>query len=96
VDFSLTLILELSLLGLVTGFLAGWLSIGGGMLMVPFLTIILTARHYPQQHVIKMAVATSLATICFTALASVRAHHPRGAFRSLSRARSVMRLPAGT
>ncbi len=78
-DFSFTLILELALLGLCTGFLAGLLGIGGGMLMVPFLTIILTARDYPQQHVIKMAVATSLATICFTSLSSVRAHHRRGA-----------------
>ncbi len=80
-DFSLTLIAELALLGLCTGFLAGLLGLGGGMMMVPFLTIILTARNYPQEHVIKMAVATSLATICFTSLASVRAHHKRGAVR---------------
>ena len=59
VDFSLTLVLELALLGLGTGFLAGLLGLGGGMLMVPILTIILTARNYPAQHVIKMAVATS-------------------------------------
>ncbi len=81
VDFSVTLILELALLGLCTGFLAGLLGLGGGMMMVPFLTIILSARAYPQQHVIKMAVATSLATICFTSLASLRAHHRRGAVR---------------
>lgn len=81
VDFSLTLLVELALLGLCTGFLAGLLGLGGGMMMVPFLTFILSARHYPEQHVIKMAVATSLATICFTALASVRAHHRRGAVR---------------
>jgi uncharacterized membrane protein YfcA len=81
VDFSLTLLLELALLGLCTGFLAGLLGLGGGMMMVPFLTFILSTRHYPQQHVIKMAVATSLATICFTSLASVRAHHRRGAVR---------------
>ena len=57
----------------------GQLGLGGGMMMVPFLTFILTARDYPAQHVIKMAIATSLATICFTSLASVRAHHRRGA-----------------
>ncbi len=81
VDFSLNLLLELALLGLGTGFLAGLLGIGGGILMVPFLTLILNARDYPPQHVIKMAVATSLATICFTSLSSVRAHHQRGAVR---------------
>ena len=73
------LLLELVALGLCTGFLAGLLGIGGGMLMVPFLTIILTAKGFPQEHVVKMAVATSLATICFTSIASVRAHHQRGA-----------------
>jgi len=73
------LIAELALIGVCTGFLAGLLGIGGGMLMVPFLTIILTARGYPADYTVKAAVATSLATICFTSLSSVRAHHQRGA-----------------
>jgi uncharacterized protein len=73
------LILELALLGTVTGFLAGLLGIGGGMLMVPFVTIILTSKGYPPDYTVKMAVATSLATICFTSLSSVRAHQRRGA-----------------
>jgi len=73
------LILELLLVGTCTGFLAGLLGIGGGMLMVPFVTFILTSKGYPADYVVKMAVATSLATICFTSLSSVRAHHKRGA-----------------
>jgi uncharacterized membrane protein YfcA len=73
------LILELALLGTCTGFLAGLLGIGGGMLLVPFLTFILSAKGFPQDYTVKMAVATSLATICFTSLSSVRAHHQRGA-----------------
>ncbi len=73
------LILELALLGVCTGFLAGLLGIGGGMLMVPFLTFILSSKGFPQDYTVKMAVATSLATICFTSLSSVRAHHQRGA-----------------
>ena len=76
---SPTLLLELALLGLCTGFLAGLLGLGGGMLMVPVLTILLAAKGYPETIVVKMAVATSLATICFTSLSSVRAHHQRGA-----------------
>lgn len=73
------LILEMALLGACTGFLAGLLGIGGGMLMVPFITLILTSQGYPPEYTVKMAVATSLATICFTSLSSVRAHQQRGA-----------------
>lgn len=73
------LILGLALIGTVTGFLAGLLGIGGGMIMVPFVTMILTARGYPADYTVKAAVATSLATICFTSLSSVRAHNRRGA-----------------
>ena len=36
------LIIELAMLGLGTGFLAGLLGIGGGMMMVPFITLILS------------------------------------------------------
>jgi len=76
---ELQLIVELLLLGSATGFLAGLLGIGGGMLMVPFITFILTSKGFPRDYTVKMAVATSLATICFTSLSSVRAHHRRGA-----------------
>ena len=74
-------IIELLVLGAFAGFLAGLLGIGGGMLMVPFMTLLLSSKAMPSQHIIKMAVATSLATICFTSVASVRAHHQRGAVR---------------
>lgn len=73
------LIAELALMGITAGFLAGLLGIGGGMIMVPFMTLILEAKNFPPEVVVKMAVATSLATICFTSLSSVRAHHQRGA-----------------
>ena len=75
------LILELALLGLGTGFLAGLLGIGGGMLMVPFITIILSGRGVAPDLTVKMAIATSMATIIFTSISSVRAHHKRGAVR---------------
>ena len=38
------LVAQLALIGTCTGFLAGLLGIGGGMIMVPFLTIILAPR----------------------------------------------------
>ena len=75
------LILELAALGLVSGFLAGLLGIGGGMLMVPFITAILGKQGLPAELSVKMAIATSMATIMFTSISSVRAHHQRGAVR---------------
>lgn len=75
------LIVELALLGLGSGFLAGLLGIGGGMLMVPFITLIMSSRGAPADLSVKMAIATSMATIMFTSASSVRAHHRRGAVR---------------
>ena len=75
------LLFGLMALGLGTGFLAGLLGIGGGMLMVPFLTLVISGRGVPSDLAVKVAIATSMATIMFTSLASVRAHHRRGAVR---------------
>jgi uncharacterized membrane protein YfcA len=76
-----TLIAELGALGLLTGFLAGLLGIGGGMVMVPFLTLILGDRGVAPDLAVKMAIATSMATIIFTSISSVRAHHKKQAVR---------------
>lgn len=75
------LIAALLLLGACTGFVAGLLGIGGGMLMVPFMTMLLARTGVPAADVVKVAIATSLATVAFTSLSSVRAHHARGAVR---------------
>lgn len=75
------LVFELAVLGLGTGFLAGLLGIGGGMLMVPFITFILSAQGVESDLAVKMAIATSMATIIFTSVSSVRAHHKHGAVR---------------
>ena len=69
----------LLLMGLGGGFAAGLLGIGGGMVLVPFITMIFSARQFPLELVVHMAIATSLGTILFTSLSSVRAHHAHGA-----------------
>ncbi|MBH1963808.1 MAG: sulfite exporter TauE/SafE family protein [Comamonadaceae bacterium] len=79
--FEPLLIFQLALLGIATGFLAGLLGIGGGMIMVPFIAAILGARGVAPGLAVKMAIATSMATIIFTSISSVRAHHKRGAVR---------------
>jgi uncharacterized membrane protein YfcA len=66
-------------MGVFGGFAAGLLGIGGGMILVPFITMVFTARHIAPSLVVHMAIATSLATILFTSMSSVRAHHLHGA-----------------
>ena len=73
------LIAMLLVMGTAGGYAAGLLGIGGGMVLVPFITMIFTARGFPPELVVHMAIATSLATIMFTSLSSVRAHHKHGA-----------------
>lgn len=80
-ELSFTLVAELLALGVVAGFLAGLLGVGGGMMMVPVMTLLLTQRGVPSGPAVKMAIATSMATIVFTSLASVRAHHNLGNVR---------------
>ncbi|MCC2597489.1 sulfite exporter TauE/SafE family protein [Pusillimonas sp. MFBS29] len=74
-------IVELILLGIGSGFLAGLLGIGGGMVLVPFLTYLISAQGVDGELAVKMAIATSMAVIIFTSVSSVRAHHKRGAVR---------------
>lgn len=68
-------------LGMFTGFFAGMLGIGGGLVMVPVLVWMFTAQEFSNSHVLHLALGTSMATILFTAIASVRAHHQHGAVR---------------
>jgi len=67
-------------LGLFTGFFAGMLGIGGGLVMVPALTMMFAVQAgFPATEVLHLALGTSMAAILFTSLASLRAHHQHGA-----------------
>jgi len=66
-------------IGVVAGFLAGLLGVGGGMVMVPMLVFVFTAKGFPVEHMMHLSLATSMATTVFTAVSSVRAHHRHGA-----------------
>lgn len=78
---DLTLVLMLAGLGAFIGFAAGLLGIGGGMILVPFLTMLLPGVGIPRELLVHAAIATAMSTILFTSVSSVRAHHARGAIR---------------
>ncbi|HEX8874833.1 MAG TPA: sulfite exporter TauE/SafE family protein [Nitrosospira sp.] len=67
------------LLGAVVGFFAGLLGIGGGLIMVPVLTFIFSAQHFPPDRILHLALGTTMAAIIFSSAASLRAHHAHGA-----------------
>ena len=69
------------LLGIFGGFVAGLFGVGGGLTLVPFMFMIFTAQHFPPEHVMHLSLGTSMATIVFTSLSSMRAHHAHGAVR---------------
>ena len=53
------------LLGVVVGFFAGLLGIGGGLILVPVLTFIFTAQHFPPDRILHFALGTTMAAIIF-------------------------------
>ena len=73
------------LLGLVVGFFAGMLGIGGGVIIVPLLVFMFGIQHFPDDRVLHLALGTSLASIVFTSISSVHAHQTRGAVRCMRR-----------
>lgn len=67
--------------GAVAGILAGLLGVGGGIVIVPVLLALFTWQGLPQHYIMQMALGTSLASIMFTSVSSMRAHHRHQAVR---------------
>ncbi|MCK5725649.1 MAG: sulfite exporter TauE/SafE family protein [Thiotrichaceae bacterium] len=66
-------------IGAIAGLFAGLLGIGGGLIIVPALLAIYIHLSFQGDQLMQLALGTSLATILFTSLSSVWAHHQRGA-----------------
>jgi uncharacterized membrane protein YfcA len=75
----LPLIAILAASGIVAGFAAGLLGVGGGIVTVPVLEYSLRFAGVPEEYRMHVAVATSLAAIIPTSMSSARTHHARGA-----------------
>jgi len=77
------MLLEFALIGVVAGYLAGFLGVGGGFILVPAMTFLFLRE--PELSgvaaglAVHTAIATSLATMLVTSLSSIAAHHRKGA-----------------
>ncbi|HXF17799.1 MAG TPA: sulfite exporter TauE/SafE family protein [Burkholderiales bacterium] len=69
------------LMGLFVGFFAGLLGIGGGLMLVTLMVYLFTLQGFPADRLLHLALGTSIASIVFTSLASLRAHQKHGAVR---------------
>jgi hypothetical protein len=65
--------------GAAAGLLAGLLGVGGGLIIVPALHALFLARQFPPDHLMHLAIGTSLASVAFTAVSSAWSHHRHGA-----------------
>ena len=59
--------------------LAGLLGVGGGLVIVPLLLVSFARQGLPAASLMHLALGTSMASIVFTSVSSLRAHDRRGA-----------------
>ncbi len=76
--FAPHILLIFVLLGSFSGFVAGFLGIGGGVILVPLFLWAFTLVNLPSEILVHLAFGTSLAIIFPTAISSVLAHRKRG------------------
>ena len=75
---SISDITWLMLGGGLSGFLAGLLGIGGGMILVPLMILIFGRLGFNQNILMHMAIATGMASVLFTTSSAVMAHQKMG------------------
>ncbi|MEJ2399693.1 MAG: sulfite exporter TauE/SafE family protein [Gammaproteobacteria bacterium] len=92
----LTTLLIYVAVGGIVGILAGLLGIGGGGIIVPILVYLLPQQGVPHEIIMHLALGTALASIIFTSLSSLRAHHQRGAVNWLAFRRLAGGILIGT
>lgn len=75
------LFLLFPVIGIASGLMAGMFGVGGGLVIVPALSLVFSIFDLgvPASNRMHFAIGSSLAVIALTAMSSARAHHARGA-----------------
>lgn len=68
-------------IGGVVGTFAGMLGVGGGLLIIPSLTLAFEAQGFPREHILHVAIGTAMGSTIFTSMSSTRAHAVRKSVR---------------
>jgi uncharacterized membrane protein YfcA len=89
------MLLSFPVLGLLAGVLAGMFGIGGGLVIVPALSLIFGSYELAPDYRMHLAIGTSLGTIIFTSVSSMLAHHRKGAILWPTALRLVPGIIAG-
>lgn len=76
--FDPIFILYYAATGLVVGFLAGLVGVGGGGMTVPLFTMLFTAQGIANEEVMHLALGTSMACMVVTTFGSMRSHYGKG------------------
>ncbi|MBT3901248.1 MAG: sulfite exporter TauE/SafE family protein [Pelagibacteraceae bacterium] len=69
-----SLIIIFLITGIISGFMAGLLGVGGGIIIVPISYFVLLFLDYSPDYAMHIAIASSLGVICFTSISSIRSH----------------------
>lgn len=66
-------------LGCIAGLIGGLFGVGGGIIMVPILAVMFQFQGFPEDHIMHLALGTSLAAVVFTSVAATIEHQKKKA-----------------
>ena len=69
-----SLIIIFLITGVISGFIAGLLGVGGGIIIVPISYFIILYLDYSSFYAMHIAITSSLGIICLTSISSIRSH----------------------